>query len=159
MRDESPGVIQFARESVDDVLHEILILAKAHYAEIAHYQDIPLDISVDRFRTAEDNGQLRIYTARAPFLVGYGVFAVGTSPKYSGSLQAIESDLFLAPAYRLGRVGSKFIAWCDEQLKAEGVQVVYRHVKAKPELNFGPLLARMGYEHIDNIWGRRLDGR
>ncbi len=52
-------------------------------------------------------------------------------------------------------LGARFIQWCDEQLTAEAVQVVYQHVKLA--YDFGSLLTRLGYEPIETVWGRRLD--
>lgn len=148
---------QFARESSDTVMEEILPLLHEHYAEIAHYQDIPINIDIDAYLRAEAQGILRIYTVRNGIeLIGYAIFGVKASIKYSGSLQAKQDVLYLAPAFRKGRVGMRFIQWCDTQLRGEGVQVVYQHVKAAH--NFGPMLERMGYELIDHIYGRRLDG-
>lgn len=148
---------QFAHESSETVIEEILPLLHEHYAEIAHYQDIPIAIDIEAYLKAERQGILRIYTVRhGGELIGYALFAVKPSIKYSGSLQAQQDVLYLSPAFRKGRVGMRFIQWCDTQLKAEGVQVCYQHVKAAH--NFGPMLERMGYELIDHIYGRRLDG-
>jgi lysylphosphatidylglycerol synthetase-like protein (DUF2156 family) len=52
-------------------------------------------------------------------------------------------------------LGAAFIDWCDQQLRAEGVQVVSHHVKLAHD--FGPTLARLGYEHVEAMWQRRLD--
>ena len=51
--------------------------------------------------------------------------------------------------------GERFIRYCDEQLRAQGVQAVYHHVKAKQ--SFGPTLTRQGYELVDLIYAKRLD--
>jgi hypothetical protein len=75
---------------------------------------------------------------------------------YSTSLQAKEDVLWLAPEYRRGRIGWKFIEYCDEQLRNEGIQVVHRHEKiAHPAL--GRLLQKIGYTPMDTIWTKRLD--
>jgi len=148
----------FARESSDTVINEIAPLLEAHWAEIAHYPDILVHVDYDAYLRLEANGQLRIYTIRVGVeLVGYALFTVRHSLHYRSSLQAHQDVLYLAPTYRRGRVGWKFIAWCDTQLKAEGVQVVYQHTKlAHPAL--GLILDRIGYERVDMLWARRLDG-
>lgn len=151
-------VPQFSRESSATVIDEIKSLLEAHYAEIAHYSDIPIGCDYDSYLTMEANGKLRIYTIRLDgALVGYAIFKVATSLHYRTSLQAQQDVLYLDPTYRKGRIGMRFIQFCDGQLQAEGVQVVYQHVKAKH--NFGPMLERLGYELIDHLYGRRLDGR
>lgn len=149
---------QFARESSDTVINEIAPLLENHWAEIAHYPDIPVGVDYDAYLRLEANGQLRIYTIRVGIeLVGYALFTVRHSLHYQSSLQAHQDVLYLDPCYRRGRVGWKFIAWCDTQLKAEGVMVVYQHQKlAHPAL--GAILDRIGYEPVDMLWARRLDG-
>jgi GNAT superfamily N-acetyltransferase len=149
--------LEFDREFVTDVMHEIKPLLEQHFSEIAHYPDIPLNVNHEAYLRMESTGSLRIYTIRmACTLVGYAIFTVSHSLHYSGSLQAKQDVLYLDPSYRKGRTGWRFIEWCDAQLKAEGVQVVYQHVKAAH--NFGPMLERIGYELVDCLYGRRLDG-
>lgn len=136
---------------------EVIPLFVLHYQQVAHYQDIKLAPDYERFLAIQKAGVLRVYTAREETgeLIGYAFFLVSPSLHYCGSLQALQDILFIHPERR--GFGKEFIAWCDEQLKAEGVQVVYHHVKAKPELDFSALLERMGYTLVDKIYGKRLD--
>lgn len=147
---------RFAREGGLFVIDEIKPLLEAHWLEIAHYQDIPVKCDYGSYLKLEANGLLRIYTVRNSNLIGYAIFVVAKSLHYNDSLQARQDVLYLAPEFRRGRIGIRFIDWCDEQLKAEGVQVVYHHVKdAAPAL--GILLARRGYTLVDHIYAKRLD--
>jgi GNAT superfamily N-acetyltransferase len=146
---------EFRRELACEALaREIAPLLEAHYREIAHYPD-PLRVDYARYLRAEAMGQLRLFTIRVEgALVGYADFTLDKSPKY-GILQASQGDLFLLPEYRRGRVGIRFIRWCDEALKTERVMVVYQHTKiAHPAM--GKVLEHLGYEPIDIIWGKRL---
>lgn len=160
--------MQLARERAQDIFEEAIPLLRAHYREIAHYQDIPLDPDFDGYRALEDAGAIRCYTARASVdctdpaherceakgpLIGYAVFFVRRNLHYRGSLQAVQDILYVRPEHR--GTGLRLIRYADEQLRAEGVQVTYQHVKH--EHNFGPALERMGYELIDLIYGKRLD--
>jgi len=146
--------MQYQRETVRDTYEEAKPLLVEHYLEIAHYQDIPLEPDYASYASLEDAGITRVYTARNEGeLIGYAVFFVRKNIHYSSSLQAIQDIIYIHPKYR-GQ-GGRFIVWCDAQLKAEGVQVVYHHVKASH--NWGPLLERIGYQLIDHIYGRRLD--
>jgi GNAT superfamily N-acetyltransferase len=149
-------VPSYQREALADVLDEMKPLLDAHFHEITHYPDIPLKVDYDFFLAADAKGALRVYTARFHGeLIGYCVFFVSPNPKYLTSLQAHQSVLYLSAQHRRGRVGLRLIDWCDTQLRAEGVQVVYHHMKARH--GFGRLFAHLGYELIDEIWGRRLD--
>ena len=148
-------MIKFGRELLSNVFDEMMPLFDKHYKEIAHYQDIPLDPIKDEYMAREKAGAVRAFIARDEYgaIVGYAVFFVCRNLHYRSSLQALQDVLFIDPAKR--GFGMKFIAWCDEQLKAEGIQVSYHHVKK--EHNFGPLLERLGYDLVDLIYARRLD--
>jgi hypothetical protein len=144
----------FQRERVSDVFEEVLPLLKQHWEEIAHYKDIPLEPDFDLYCKIEEAGALRTYTARGPDgkIVGYCVYFVKPNLHYKSSLQAIQDVIFIDRSHR--GFGKSFIEWCDKALCAEGVQVVYQHIKEKH--NFGPMLERLGYELVDLIYARRL---
>lgn len=144
----------FKREKTQDCFDEALPLLKSHWEEIAHYKDIPLEPDYEFYVAAENAGFLRTYTARSESgeLIGYAVYVVRHALHYKSSIQAHQDILFISKSHR--GTGGRFILWCDEQLKAEGVQTVYHHVKASH--NFGRLLERFGYNVIDIIYGRRL---
>lgn len=146
--------MRFARERFQDTIDEAMPLVTAHYDEIAHFKDIPLDPDHVMYAALEDAGVLRVFTARTDEdqLIGYAVFFVRPNIHYKTSLQAAQDVIFIHPNHR--GTGGKFILWCDEELRKEGVQAVYHHVKAAH--NFGPMLERFGYQLIDLIYGRRL---
>jgi GNAT superfamily N-acetyltransferase len=149
--------VMYARESLAEVrAANVEALLERHWREIAHYQDIPLNVNWAVYEGLEAAGALRTYTARAHgTLLGYAAYIVGRSPHYSGSIEAVEDVIYVAPEYRRGRVGYQLIAYADEQLAADGVQTVYHHTKVAH--NFGPLLERQGYELIEVKYGKRLD--
>ncbi len=143
----------YAREQMRDVLDEIKPLLTKHWEEIAHYQDIPLDPNWAGYAAASIAGSLRIFTVREDkVLIGYAVFFIGNL-HYKSTKIATQDILFVLPEHR-GLTGARLIKYCDEQLKAEGAQAVYHHVKKAHD--FGPLLERMGYEAVDVVYGRRL---
>jgi len=148
-------VIAFTRESIAACMVEAKALVEQHYHEIAHYPDIPLDPDWDTYLKAEHAGAVRAYFVRDDgTLRGYAIFFVRPNMHYKTSLQANQDILYIDRSLR-GTTPLRFIKWCDAQLKAEGCQVVYHHVKVAHD--FGPILKRMGYEAIDTIWGKRLD--
>lgn len=131
-------------------------LLAAHWREIAHYVDIPLNPDRAVYDASQSAGILHFYTARDDenTLVGYASFFVRPNPHYAQSIQAAQDVIYVAPWAR-GKTGARFIQWIDSQLTDAGVQAVYHHVKAAHD--FGPLLERMGYELVDKIYARRLD--
>lgn len=148
--------MKYAREALADVRAEIAPLLEAHWREIAHYQDILLDPDWEFYAAIEELGRLRIFTARDDGrLVGYGVFFVSPNRHYRASIQAAQDILFVHPDYRGRTCGARLIKFCDEQCRAENIQVIYHHIKAAHD--FGPLLIHCGYELVDLIYAKRLD--
>lgn len=148
--------MRFQQESVASVWSEALPLFKAHYEDIAHYQDIPLVPDFEQYLKLDELGFIKVFTARDDStneLIGYACYFVRPNLHYKTSLQASQDVIYIKRGRR--GLGYRFIHWCDEQLKLLGVQVVYHHVKLKH--NFGPMLERQGYELIDLIYGKRLD--
>lgn len=144
----------FKREHLIDVLEEAAPLTALHWKEIAHYQDIPLEMDREKYLKLEALDVLRCFIARNDqgALIGYAVFFVQHNIHYKSSLQAVQDVLFIHPEYR--GTGKRFIEWCDQELKKEKVQVIYHHVKSAH--NFGPMLERMGYQLVDLIYARRF---
>lgn len=151
--------MRFSQEILShDLIVEMIPLLYKHYKEIAHYQDIELDPDYEQYLKIQELGMIRVFTARDEInssLIGYSVFFVRHNLHYKNSKQAVQDILFLHPERR--GVGGKLIDFADSMLTADGVQVVYHHVKK--EHNFGKLLERKGYELIDLIYGKRLDGK
>ncbi len=148
--------MKYARETLEEVRAEIDPLLEAHWREIAHYQDILLDPDWEFYEAMEYCGRLRIFTARDEGrLVGYGFFFVGPNRHYKQSFQALQDVIFLHPDYRGAGNGRDLIMFCDEQCRAEKIQVIYHHIKAAHD--FGPLLIHCGYELVDLIYAKRLD--
>lgn len=150
-------MIVFAREKVQALWPELFPLFEAHYHEIAKYQDIELSPNTEAYEAMENAGVLRWYTARSEGrLIGYASFVVQRHLHYSKSLNATQDLVFLDPAYRGGRTGYRLMRYTEEQLKAEGVQVITHHVKVGHPALAG-LLEFMGYEVMDLVYTRRVD--
>lgn len=149
--------VDLARETIAQSYEEAMPLLLKHYTEIAQHQDIALNVDVEMYRRIEEAGMLRIYTARRfSKLVGYATFIIGSNGHYKDSLQAKQDVFYVDPSHRGIFIGPKLIGYADAMLTVDGIQVVYHHQKlAHPTL--GVLLAREGYEHVENIWGKRLD--
>lgn len=155
--DGGANMITFQREWLTpELADELEPLLRQHKHEIAHYPDIPLDVDWMTYAALQTTGKLALFTVRRDAqLLGYACFVVAHHLHYNTSLQAQQDVLWLHPALRGRFQGPKFLKWCDTQLLVLGVQVVYHHVKAAHD--FSPILLRLGYMHIDTIYGRRLD--
>jgi len=150
-------MLTLQRERAQELWAEIMPLLIEHKEEIAHYPDIELAPDVDQYNLVEEAGVLRCYTARMQSaLAGYAIFFVKHNMHYRKSLQAVQDVLFVQTTHRHGRIGLALIRYSEEQLRAEGVQVVYHHLKESTPQTIA-LFHKLGYEPIDRIVGKRLD--
>lgn len=149
--------VTYQEEDGRGILVEAMPLFQTHWREIATHQDIPLQPDAAVYQDAADAKILRCYTARSRDwdLIGYAVYFVRTHPHYASSLQAFQDILFVRAEWRRGALGSRLIAFADDQLRKLGVQITHQHVKVAH--NFGPLLVRQGYELVEHIYSKRLD--
>ena len=142
--------MHFKLETIEQNIDESKSLLKEHWQEIAHYKDIPLDPDYDQYIQLEKLGVTRCFVARdnSGAMVGYAVYFVRPNLHYKSSLQAVQDIIFIRKENR-GK-GGIFILWIDKQLKSEGVQVTYHHVKKAH--NFGQMLEKFNYELVDYIY-------
>ncbi len=158
--------VDYATERLDAALwDEVSPLLESHWHEVAHYDDIPLDPDRERYAQISETNGLRVYTARkaipAPdrgILIGYLAVFVAPSLHYRSATYAVQDVLYVDPLHRGTRAGIGLIRYAQDCLRAEGVTAIFQHVKARKELNIGPVLERiLHYELIDEVWGLRLD--
>lgn len=149
--------MMFARESYSDrLVEEMLPLWKDHHAETAPHYHMALEPNLMAYEQMASSGALRIFTVRngANSLHGYQVMLVSPHPHSIRSLQAVQDILYICPQFRKGLTGYRFIKWCGDQLRAEGVQIVHQHISAR--YDFGHLLNRLGYELEDKVYSKNL---
>jgi GNAT superfamily N-acetyltransferase len=147
--------VYYQREAAQFLWEEGWPLGLKHWAEIAHYKDIPMAPDVDTYNRLEAAGALRCFTVRdSGKLIGYAAFMVQRHLHYDIKYAA-QDVLFVDEAHRAGRTGYKLIRFSEERLRAEGVALVTQHVKKTN--NVGRLLERMGYEEVDAVYAKRLD--
>lgn len=163
--------IRYGRETFSESFYAAQALLESHYREISTYQDIPLDFDVSAYQAAEAADRLRIYTARYAGamhfgdgmthvenrMIGYAAFIVAPNAKSKGSLQADCEAAYVEPSFRRGRIGLRLLSFADDQLRADGVQVVRHHVKLKHPALGRLLQSGLGYTPDETIFTRRLD--
>lgn len=146
----------FSKEKVQNFMadHEPLYLK--HCEEVGYYKQDKPEMIWGRYMSLEEAGILRIFTIRDSSykLIGYGIYFVAQNLHYATAVLAQCDMIYVVPEYR-GGMGEKFISWIDESLKSEGVNAVSHH--AKVYYDFGSMLKRLEYEHIENIYIRRLN--
>ena len=147
--------ITFQRENMSmDLIKEAMPLTRQHTQETDPFPTLKPGIDWEAYMESDKAGILRAYTARNGSLLGYALFGIYVHPHYTDSLQASQDAVFIKPDSRNGLLGLKFMRWCDEQLKNDGVSVIYQY--SSNRRNIGPILKRLGYEHIQDLYARRL---
>lgn len=151
----APPAAVFARERLTpELVAEVTPLLQAHWREVATDQDIPLSPRWDLYDAFQEADRIRVYTARiGGRLVGYNAFLLDRHLHYSTSLLATNDVIFIDRTER--GFGRRFIAWCADQLRAEGAQVNAYHVKLSHD--WSHVLAEQGFEPRETIWVKRLD--
>lgn len=146
---------ELARERVQDVMAEIRPLLEAHGAEVGHW-DIPLDIDFNRYLQADDADILRIYTARVDGeLVGYAIYFLLFGTHFKSTRSAFEDGFYVMPERRDSGLWLQLLMYAERELTTDGAKLISQHQKVQfPQFATG--LAALGYEHIDNVWGKRL---
>ena len=146
----------FQQEFFSDCYDEAKELLNMHYEEIALNKDfIKLNPSIEQYEDAEKQGILKIFTARDEGkIVGYFAVLVTKSLHYQDHLYAHNDVIFLHPDHRKGFTASKLIKFSIECLVQDGVSVLFMNTKIhKP---FDLLLQRLGFQHIENVYSKRL---
>lgn len=147
-------MIHFGAETIEDSWNDALPLMKEHWDEIEEFKDIPLDPNFEMYKKMDEMQILRVFTARdeAYKLLGYCVYAVQMNPLSQKIRQANQNALFIKKGSR--GFGKKFISYCDDLLKREGINLVFHHVS--PKHDYSPILRRLGYSESYNVYSRRL---
>lgn len=144
----------FARERIRDVWPEIQPLLRTNNYETGSLHGVEFAPDADRYWQLEDAGIARIYTMRyCARLVGYACFFVSPHLHYPRTVWALQDVLFVLRDHR-GGSAVMFVEWTDDELRADGVDFVLRHVSEKRD--YSRTLDRMGYEPVDTSFMRRL---
>lgn len=149
--------MDFAHESYANVKHEIKPLIQEHWKEIAlNKETIKLNPDWKGYARLADSGGLRVYTARSDGeLIGYFVVIVSKSLHYSDHLFANNDILFLKKGHRKGTAGIKLIKFAVDSLTDEGVTLI--NINTKLHQSFAPILERMEFTHIENIYSKKVN--
>lgn len=148
--------ILFARERLHDVWDEARELVAQNNDETGTDPRGLLNPDMHRYFGMEDTGVTRTFTIRFDrVLVGYANFFVVKHLHYANRLWAMQDALFVRKAHR-GRTSIRFIRWTDEELAAEGVQMVMRHVSVMRD--HSRVLSALGYQPQEVSYVRSLHG-
>jgi GNAT superfamily N-acetyltransferase len=148
--------VAFHVERVSAVIEDIKPLMELHWEEVAFYRDMPLKPDFGRFYAWEQQGMLRIYTARVEtMLVGYAIYVLMYPAHYADCLEAHQDTMFLHPDYRRGTTAMRLMSHAEDDLALEGVKTIRLHVKAAHDHR--AFFERLGFSLEDHLYSKRLD--
>lgn len=148
--------ITYQQEFLDTVEKDIKPLIEDHWEEIAlNKSTIKLNPDWEAYHNLEDNGVLKIFTARSEgTLIGYFVVLLRNHIHYKDHIFAANDVLFLKQEYRKGLTGAKLMKFAEKCLKEDGVSVLV--VNTKRHKPFDGLLEWLGYSHVENVYSKYL---
>ena len=124
----------------------------AHYREL---NDGAFELAPDfgRYLKMDELGLLKCYAATVDgALAGYAIFIVSPHLHYSTSVWAHEDLYYLAPEYRKGLTGYKWMKFFLQDIEKCADKVI---VGTKLKLETGAILKRLGYTHFENLYSKK----
>lgn len=157
-------MLEIAFEPIDRLLADgCEDLYVAAFQELQTDQDdIPLAPDMAYYRQLEALGTYRVVGARYQGeLVGYNSFFINRRTRSKNIVQSVSDSLYLAPEYRRGMNGVRFLKETDRLLREAGSlrnqYSITVHVKiGSGGETVGRLLEILGYRHIESVYSRLL---
>lgn len=87
-------------------------------------------------------------------VIGYTVFLIQYDLHACDTLIAFNDAVFLKKECRKYNLGRKFLEFCEEELKKQGVNLVVWHVK--PCVDYSGTLKRMGYKLFNTLYSKTV---
>lgn len=142
----------YAIERLMSIWSEIQELILANKAETDLFGE-PLRLDVESLMRLDEDGYLKIFTMRHQgILVGYCSFVLYFHLHHSHMMIANQDVIYIKKGHRLH--ASRFVRYCDRELKIFGVSMVFQH---SPAMNdWGPVLERIGYKELETTYFRRI---
>lgn len=154
--------LKYQQEFLATIKTDIQYLIELHWSEIALNQDnIKLNPDWDAYHNLEDQGKLKIFTARDDDgddkLIGYFVVILGNNIHYKDHLFAANDVIYLHKDYRKGFAGTRLIKFAESYLKGDGVSVLL--INTKVHQPFDKVLDRIGFNLIERVYSKYLGGK
>ena len=151
--------LTFQTERLTDKLWvEMISLIQVHFKEVGTFPDLQISPDFRRYFSLDQNGMLRIVTARGgEVLVGYLWMIIIPPLHYSDILMADNDAIYLRPDFRKGSNARDMIRVMEKELmKHPGIKAVQMRVKAGI-IDYGGMLEKMGYRENERIYMKRLN--
>jgi len=145
----------YQEESFIDCIEEMKALVDAHGEEVSLHKDtIKFDPDYDTYVAASGLDILKVVTARTheDEMIGYSTYFIQPHPHYKGTMFASNDALFVRKDYRNSSVGYCILEKAEEMCKELGVQVMT--INSKVNLDFKPLMDRLGFNRVEYMYSK-----
>lgn len=148
--------VQF--ETFVETYEEALPLISEHWEEVpfGKWPDIGVNVNTGVYVLMEDQGFLRLMTARTPEgeMIGYVILMCAEMNHHIGVLQVTTDVVYVHPDYRSAGVMSKMLEVMKADCKEKGVE--FFSVTVNPNYDFGGYLEEMGAVPTETSYTWRL---
>ena len=143
-------MITYQLERFSAVVDEIKPLIWDQWEGIAiNKEKVIINPNYELYGQLDDSGILSIVTVRDDgALVGYCIWTVIFSFHYRDHRWAIADTIYIKPSHRKGFAAARLLKLSESVLRQRGVSVA--DIGSKVALDFGAVLKRRGWRHIEN---------
>jgi len=138
-------MIHFQQEEYVKIFsYEFVEMYYEHWEDVG-IKNLRMSPFYKMYESLGKNNHLRLYTARTnnKLLVGYNLFILSQHPHYVDTKLAEHDIIYLAPEYRKGLTGYKFLKYCIDDLKKEVQRI---NLRMKVDRQFIKLGERLGFK-------------
>lgn len=149
--------MKYQEELFNDIIHELGPLLVKHWQELANNKDIrPLDVDYAMYTTLNEQGIIRIFTARSDEgkLVGYFSFAIANNLHYKTWKFASIDVYYVDPEYRKGGIGFEMVGKVEDWLRSLGVKSLT--LMDKLQHSHEKFFIALGYKPIEQHYEKVL---
>ncbi len=145
----------FESASFSEVIRDVKDISERNHYEMNIYNDLPPNADFERFSALEAQGDLAFMTITYEnVVVGYSIFFLDHEIIQKDIKSATQSMVYIDKEHRGMGVGYAFIEFCDDILKKQGINSVWRQASAK--FDAGPVYEKLGYKFVEKAYLRRF---
>lgn len=144
----APG-LTFRATSWAEIEERAAPMFAAHWREIGH--DMPYDLDAAMYRALDGMKELRCIIAESGMkIAGYAVSLVRPWAHCKGRTLGYVDAYYLAPQFREGLAGVRFLRAVEDDLKAAGADTML--IGTMAAVDRAPVLERMGFGKAETIY-------
>lgn len=143
---------EFAQENLVEHIEAIKPMLAQNHEETGVYP-MPFNPDFERYLFLAEQGDIAFFTVRREdAIVGFALFFLDQEIQQKELRSATQSLNYVSPQHR--GIGYAFMKFCDDILKRQGINSIWRHAPAKFDIS--KVYERMGYVLIEKTYLKRI---